>query len=150
MCSTHEFQTMVGKTMAPRQVVTSESFLTFTTPEEMVSARTRSTVLKHTARFRRSRRLKIAHFQPERIVGSFHRWRASEAPALRDSGHQSKHTRGEAAQYQQAMVEIRRALNSVPACLEARPSLQQCKYAVSTNLVTLQETELDSSASYLY
>jgi hypothetical protein len=113
---------------ATRQVFTSQSFITFTTPEEMRSARTRSTVTKHTARFRRSRRAKFVHFQPENIVQSFHRWRVNAAPALRDRLHQSRNSQDEVTQYQQMMVEIGRVSNSLPISLEARPSLQQCKY----------------------
>jgi hypothetical protein len=65
--------------MTAKPVVTSENFITFTRPEEMVSTRARIVVAKNRTRLIRSGRAKKKFFHSQQIVRSFLSWRAGAA-----------------------------------------------------------------------
>lgn len=95
-------------------VVTSESFVNISTPEEMGSLRTRLTVAAHSGRVRRLKRRRPATCQPEKIVQSFHTWRVGSAPSLRRDSLQSSNNQAENTGNQQAVAAIGHVLDSVP------------------------------------
>src|SRR4051812_27507333 len=97
-----------------RLIITSENFLTFTNPDEMVSAATRSAVTRHTAKFKRGRKVKSTDYQPRKILEKFWTWRI-----------------GTTLNSKQAANEFEQLRTSITPSLDAMPSLQQCEQPIN-------------------
>jgi hypothetical protein len=119
--------------MVEQSYISEESFLTFTTPNEIAAVSSRKIVASNASRYGRRQRRKIVNVQPDAIVRSFLLWRNSFMQT-RDHKRQSTSGNQLQAEIPQGVVELGRMLSSVPASMQPRPSLQQCKSITSHNL----------------
>jgi hypothetical protein len=115
--------------MGGQPPIPTVSLITFTTPGEMTSTRTRFSVASHIGKQRRPKRNEPGKIQREKIIHSFLNWKFGASPAFQ--GHQKQLTsidQNMVAASQQPTAEQTRVMDTVPASLNARPSLQQCKF----------------------
>lgn len=121
--------------MGGQPPIPAVSFITFTKPEEMTSTKTRFSVASHIGKQRRLKRNEPGRIQREKIIHSFLSWKFGASPALQDHQKQlASIDQDLVAAYQQPIAEQRRVLDNVPASLNARPSLQQCKFFLLLSL----------------
>jgi hypothetical protein len=69
--------------MAAPARITPESFLTLTTPADVVSDEYRTAVASNTARFARQKRPNLSDSERRKIIRSFSAWRAADGPSSR-------------------------------------------------------------------
>jgi hypothetical protein len=69
--------------MEPLARITPESFITFTSPEDMVSDEYRTAVASYASRFARQKRPKLSDSERQKIIRSFSAWRAADGPTSR-------------------------------------------------------------------
>jgi hypothetical protein len=115
------------------------SFLTFTSVKDMKSAETRAAVRARVSRFAGRKKKAQLKLGPDTVLQSFVAWRMGTAEVSHEDPKSLVRRKSiRDLELQQALSEIGRVIDDIPASLFTSMSLLQCKYILASMLVTLR------------